>query len=219
MYLTRLTLLDHPKLNAIVSQLGDAYHEHKMIWRLFDNHPEDKRDFLYRRDVHLGRPRYFVLSKRPPVNSLGVWRIDPPKRFEPKLQVRQRLAFMIRANPVVRRENERHDVVMDRKRQIGWKNLPPVNRPPLPELIREAGLEWLCSQGERHGFIPKKDAVQVDGYRQHRTRRENRIIHFSTLDFTGLLTVTNPELFLNAIKRGLGPAKAFGCGLMLIRKV
>ena len=42
---------------------------------------------------------------------------------------------------------------------------------------------------------------------------------FSTLDFEGLLTVSDPGTFLSSIVRGFGAAKAYGCGLMLIRRV
>ena len=41
---------------------------------------------------------------------------------------------------------------------------------------------------------------------------------YSTLDFEGMLTVINPASFLPAIARGFGAAKAYGCGLMLIRR-
>ena len=43
-------------------------------------------------------------------------------------------------------------------------------------------------------------------------------IRFSVLDFTGVLEVRDPAAFLAAIARGFGRAKAFGCGLMLIRR-
>ncbi len=219
MYLTRLTLLEHPDTGAIVRRLGDAYREHQMLWQLFDPDPDAERDFLYRRDVHRGRPRYFLLSRRPPVNPLGLWHIDPPKRLEPRLQPRQRLAFSLRANPVVRRGRERHDVVMERKRRMNWKALPASERPPLMTLAHDAGVDWLRRQGERHGFRFDPEAVRVDGYRQHHCRRGGRTIRFSTLDFTGLLTVTEPDAFVQALYQGIGPAKAFGCGLMLVRRV
>ena len=41
---------------------------------------------------------------------------------------------------------------------------------------------------------------------------------FSTLDFDGILTVNDPAAFLLALSRGFGAAKAYGCGLMLIRR-
>jgi CRISPR system Cascade subunit CasE len=39
------------------------------------------------------------------------------------------------------------------------------------------------------------------------------------LDFEGMLVVEAPELFLASVAQGFGRAKAFGCGLMLIRRV
>ncbi len=218
MYLSRLTLLDHPNIEALIRHLGDAYREHQMLWRLFPEDPQAKRDFLYRRDMRRGRPCYFLLSWRPPVNTLGLWHIDPPKLFAPRLRAGQTLAFSLRANPVVRRGRQRHDVVMERKRRMNWKTLPASERPPLMTLARDAGLEWLRRQGERHGFRFDPEAVRVDAYRQHHCRRGGRTIRFSTLDFTGLLTVTEPDAFVQALYQGIGPAKAFGCGLLLVKR-
>ena len=60
----------------------------------------------------------------------------------------------------------------------------------------------------------------MDGYRTHTVRRRGRApICFSTLDFSGLLTVTAPEKFLSALYGGIGPAKGFGCGLLLVKRV
>ncbi len=219
MYLSRLTLLDHPDVGRILHRLKDAYREHQMLWELFEPDPDAERDFLYRRDIHQGRLRYFLLSCRPPVNPLGLWRIDPPKPFEPRLHRGQQLAFMLRANPVVSREGKRHDIIMDRKRQLGWKHLQVNERIPLPVLIQQAGLAWLERRSGEHGFSFDEAAVSVEGYRQHRNRRGGREIRFSTLDFTGLLAVTEPDVFHKALVEGIGPAKAFGCGLMLVRKI
>ena len=219
MYLSRLTLKQHPDLRAIVQRLGDAYREHQMLWQLFEADPDATRDFLYRREVHQDRPRYFLLSHRPPVNDLNLWRIDPPKAFTPRLQTGQRLAFRLRVNPVISRDGKRHDIVMDRKHRMGWKKTPPAERPPLQQVIQEAGHDWLRQRAERHGFEIDPDLLQVEGYQQHQTRRGKRTIRFSTLDFTGLLRVTDPEAFTKALKTGIGPAKAFGCGLMLVRRI
>ena len=40
----------------------------------------------------------------------------------------------------------------------------------------------------------------------------------SNLDFEGQLEVTDPVVFLEKVKAGFGPQKAFGCGLMLLRR-
>ncbi|MBE0437199.1 MAG: type I-E CRISPR-associated protein Cas6/Cse3/CasE, partial [Methylomicrobium sp.] len=64
------------------------------------------------------------------------------------------------------------------------------------------------------------DRIRVDGYRQHRflKRKGNKQVSLSTLEFNGLLTVTDPNLFIKTLYTGIGPAKGFGCGLMLVRR-
>ncbi|GAB4349438.1 MAG: type I-E CRISPR-associated protein Cas6/Cse3/CasE [Gammaproteobacteria bacterium] len=219
MYLTRISLQPHPDIGALLHHLGDAYREHQMLWRLFDEDRDAQRDFLYRRDPHQRGPRYFLLSKRPPGNDLGLWRIDPPKPFQPRLTPGQQLAFSLRANPVISRDGRRHDVVMDAKHRMGWKRLPQAGRPPLQQLVHEAGAAWLRERAARHGFAVDEELLRVEAYQQHATRRGNRVIRFSTLDFAGLLTVTEPGSFSKALAKGIGPAKAFGCGLLLVRRV
>lgn len=218
MYLTRISLQPQPDIAAMVHRLGDAYREHQMLWRLFDEDTDARRDFLYRRDSNVERLGYFLLSRRPPENDLGLWRIDPPKAFEPRLTAGQRLAFSLRVNPVVTRQGRRHDVVMDAKHRMGWRRLPLAERPPLQRVIHNAGAAWLRDRAARHGFVLNEDLLRIEGYQQHATRRGSRVIRFSTLDFTGLLTVTDPDAFGHALVRGIGPAKAFGCGLMLVRR-
>ncbi|MCI5220551.1 MAG: type I-E CRISPR-associated protein Cas6/Cse3/CasE, partial [Candidatus Electrothrix sp. LOE2] len=44
-------------------------------------------------------------------------------------------------------------------------------------------------------------------------------IQFSLLDLSDRLTVTDPNVFTRALFRGIGPAKGFGCGLLLVRRV
>lgn len=64
------------------------------------------------------------------------------------------------------------------------------------------------------------DDVAIDGYQQHRVSRKGpaAAMSFSTLDFDGMLVVREPAAFLSAVVRGFGASKAYGCGLMLIRR-
>ena len=41
---------------------------------------------------------------------------------------------------------------------------------------------------------------------------------FSTLDFDEVLTVSEPDALLFAIGHDFGAARAYGCGLMLVRR-
>ena len=52
----------------------------------------------------------------------------------------------------------------------------------------------------------------------HHSKRKGQP-QFGILDFLGTIEVTEPDQFLEALHRGFGRAKAFGCGLMLIRRL
>ncbi len=246
MFLSRVELgpraADH---EAFWREVSEPYGAHQALWRLLGRGPEQKRDFLFRAEESLGRPSFLVLSaQRPEVPVGGLWQVEP-KQFAPVLKVGQRLAFRLRASPVVRRGDRvdgkknkrvhRHDVVMDSARRLaeGGQQLPDPTT-----LARDAGLAWLGAQGQRSGFRlveapvdaigedgllesePRpRAAVRVEGYRQHRiARRGATAIRFSTLEFEGLLEVSEPKTFLERIASGFGPQKAFGCGLMLLRR-
>ena len=60
----------------------------------------------------------------------------------------------------------------------------------------------------------------IDGYQTHvSSYKKGNKIRYSTLDYRGILTVTEVVGFEKVLMEGIGKAKAFGCGLMLIRRV
>ena len=181
---------------------------HRLLWSLFADSPGRRRDFLWREDR---KGVFYTLSARPPQDRLGLFLVES-KPFEPILQEGDRLHFSLRANAVVMRNGKRHDVVMDMLRRLDGA------RAELREhCMQEAGSRWLHAQGERHGFEPR--GITVEGYQQHHLpRREAAPARFSTLDMQGSLVVKDPAAFMKRLTRGFGHAKAFGCGLMLIRR-
>lgn len=50
---------------------------------------------------------------------------------------------------------------------------------------------------------------------QRRTRWD--VFHHATVTVTGAGTITDPGMFTAALRDGIGPAKAYGCGLLLAR--
>jgi CRISPR system Cascade subunit CasA len=89
------------------------------------------------------------------------------------------------------------------------------------ELQYKAGIKWLEDRGQKLGFDFDPKKVRVFGYQQHRIKRRNlkSYIQFSSLDYNGILTVTNSDRLCKILKSGIGRSKAFGCGLMLVRKL
>ncbi len=56
----------------------------------------------------------------------------------------------------------------------------------------------------------------MDDYLQHSGQKGQ--MRFSTVDFSGELSVVGPAAFGGALRDGIGHAKAFGCGLLLVRR-
>ncbi len=226
MFLSRVSLAPHADVQQVARQAcRDAYREHQFLWRLFESDPDAERDFLFRRDSVLQRPRFYLLSQRRPMPIDGLW-LTESKPFEPRLKVGQRLAFSLRANAVVTRRDGkgrqvRHDVVMDLWRKRGDVAAPSAARPSLSSLAGEAGEAWLQQRAGKHGFSLIPGSLSVEAYQQHRIHKKGgkQPIRYSTLDFSGLLTVEDVEHFWQALMQGIGPAKAFGCGLLLVRPV
>ena len=85
-------------------------------------------------------------------------------------------------------------------------------------IVTDAGTAWLTSQGAKAGFSLSRPPL-VDGYTQVALeRRKGRPAGFSVLDFAGEIEITDPAAFLARLPTGFGSAKAFGNGLMLVRR-
>lgn len=84
----------------------------------------------------------------------------------------------------------------------------------------QAALDWLERRGAVAGFDLDTESVAMHAYRQHSMTKGKgeKPLKFSSLDYQGVLTVRDPEAFWHGLKQGLGRAKAFGCGLMLIKR-
>ena len=204
------------------NHIGGAYKLHSLVWDLFTDGPERNRDFLYRQDMVEGLPAFYCVSERVPNDRHGVWHVET-KPYTPVIKKDQKLSFMLQANPIRSKRDEqnkqhRHDVVMDAKTILKQRQ---ADRPPESEIIQQAGFVWLAMKGEANGYSVREGDVRADGYAQHLFTKPkgNHSVTLSTIEFTGTLTVTDPDLFVQTLYRGLGPAKGFGCGLLMVRPV
>ena len=221
MFFSRVVMREHPD-PELVSALfaGGRYSAHQMLWRLFPDAPDAERDFLFREESGDGRPRFHLVSRRIPQGVEGLFRVNT-KPYHPQLRTGQRLRFSLRANPVVTQKSgedgkrQRHDVIMAAKKKIGKKPFDTQ------VLIIENGAKWLEDRAPNHGFAFDSSELRVNGYRQHRLSKPGKSgdIRYSTLDYDGIMTVTDPDRLVTALFEGIGRAKAFGCGLLLVRKV
>lgn len=202
-----------------------VYSIHQRIWRIVSMNKYQKRDFLYRVEYDAYQNiRFIYLLAHNTVTPQKNVRIDVSPRFQPQLDNGEELLFKLRANPIIRKkENGRAkdcDIIMDAKYQFKKVGRNYLDKFSMDELIHNVGMEWLGRKGERHGFSVKSFEVNIDNYREYSicaTGKQNFTLR--TLDFEGKLKITDQNCFINTLFNGIGRAKAFGCGLMLVRRV
>lgn len=238
-YFTRIQLDEsHAGARAAVAGCfnGDASSDHRFLWHFFAAPAGTSRDFLFRRIDPQGerrQPLFYCVSERAAVAPHPAWRVES-REYAPQVQVGDRLLFDLRINPTQAHKRDgksrRDDVVMHAKKLIAaghgvrrWSDVPEDHRPALYDLADHAVRRWLGDRSgpglaARHGFQALGD-LRVDAYRQHRmSRRGAAAISLSTVDLTGTLEVVDPVRFTSALLHGVGHAKAFGCGLLLVRR-
>ena len=222
MFLSRIVLPARAVSAQEFAELGMGLGAlHRLIWLAFGDQPDRERDFLYRADREGDRWTFMTLSAREPGDWGGRLLVES-RPFAPRLASGQRLGFSLRANATVSagahgQRGQRHDVVMHLKRQ----KRDAEEGFTQAELVQEAGFGWLAKRGELAGaFDVVEDEVIADAYTQHEFAKRpgaGKPVRLSTLDLTGQLTVRDPLAMRQLLFNGLGAAKAYGNGLMLIR--
>jgi CRISPR system Cascade subunit CasE len=203
MHLTRLNLnSQHWQARR---DLSDAYEMHRSLSRAFVADAASKpARFLWRLESagssaagpmvliqSEGAPNWTALTSLP--NYLA--RAPEVKEFamEPLVDLQSRYRFRLLANPTVTRDGKRLGLVGN-----------------------DAQLAWLARQGERHGFAI--EAARVDTTDTMGSRKGDQRISLRRACFDGFLRVDNTALLIQAIQLGIGPGKAFGCGMLSIAR-
>jgi CRISPR system Cascade subunit CasE len=140
------------------------------------------------------------------------WKTADYRPFLARLESGQSWGFRLRANTVSRSRP-------DGSRRIHTRTLTTLSD----------RVQWLTSRSERLGFVIPFDndpqspqpQVSISNSDKHNFQRANatdggRNVTIASTQFEGLLTVTDPEAFRQTLTKGVGRAKAYGCGLMTL---
>jgi CRISPR system Cascade subunit CasE len=224
LFLSRISLCADLSVATLAPILFDTVGRHRseasrrLVWTLFADREDRKRDFLWRED---DMRRFYVLSSRVPEDRHKLFTVET-KAFKPALSPGDRLVFSLRANATIgrprgdtKRAGKRDDVVMTVLNAIPKHERAEARK----EIIRHEGLAWLRRQGVTAGFDFGEGDVVVDGYEPLTIRGDSKgALKLSVIEFDGMLTVREPDIFLVKVARGFGRGKAFGLGLMLLRR-
>lgn len=83
---------------------------------------------------------------------------------------------------------------------------------------KEDQLRWMVRKAAENGFaITDIRSLQEDFVRFHKNNKAEKGF-FNVCMYKMEAQVTDAELFRNAIHKGIGPKKAYGCGMTLVHK-
>ncbi|MSM41132.1 MAG: type I-E CRISPR-associated protein Cas6/Cse3/CasE [Geobacter sp.] len=187
----------------------NPYEIHRVLWRLFPEDAEAERDFLFRvgqSDRH--GAEVLMQSLRKPEKSSDSARILASKEYPLSLQTGQRLRFLLVANPV--------KMINDEGGRMNAAGEVKKCRVPL---VRENDQRaWIERKLEDAASL---EVLTIDPVFPLRFRKsgEGRAGKIQQVSFQGVIQVENAEAITVLVHTGIGPAKAFGCGLLSLARV
>lgn len=187
-------------------RIRDTYDWHQRVWQAFGGRDGVPRDFLVRVDRKEEAYRVLILSRtlpaKPdwcPTDCFGT------KGIPDSFFAHPRYRFSLLANPTkkVRVDNP------DGSRKKNGRRVPLTQR-------EELGA-WLARKGAAGGFRVQPDSLRTVPRGREYFHKDGRAHGTHTaVEFQGELTVTDPAKFRATVASGIGSAKAFGFGLLVL---
>lgn len=186
-------------------RIRDTYDWHQKIWLAFGGQDRQKRDFLIRVDRKDACFRVLILSRsipqKPkwcPTDCFGTKPIPDSFFHHPRYR------FSLLANPTRKvRSNKAGERTKNGRRQAITK--------------REDLIAWLERKAKHGGFMVNTDSIRTIS-RGREFFHKNAHSHgaHTAVEFQGELNVTDVEHFRATVADGIGSAKAFGFGLLVL---
>lgn len=124
--------------------------------------------------------------------------------FEPRFSKGQCLRFRLSANPTRRLSKHSPDA---KEESIG-------KRVPIPT---DQLLDWLSCKAKSGGFSVDKDTPTIQaGCIYVKKTQDGNGQRLRSVRYDGILEVIDPDIFRDALIRGIGSGKAFGFGLLSV---
>lgn len=188
----------------------NPYLLHKKIWQLFPDKADEKRPFLFRVE-NLGQrgvQHILLQSSYKPQQVQGELLLLKSKEVQLNgITNGRRYQFLLRANPTKKIKD-----ISGKTTNQGKVRVPIIDETEI--------IAWLNRQFEGIAEIEAVTLVQQDLlYFKKDKENQKHVGKIQTVTYSGILTVKEAEPLINKIKEGIGPAKAFGCGLLTLAKI
>lgn len=193
----------------------NPYDLHRQLWRLFPGEEretrssgeQDRQGFLFRIEGQgIGRPaRLLVQSRREPIHADGLLLLGS-REIQPTPSADQCLAFLLTANPVKSITDTERDAKPGKESE----------RCRVPLIKEDDQRNWLSRKLAPAATLESVDILPHVPLYFRKGKRAGKLV---TCTFEGVLRVGEPERLAHLLENGIGPAKAFGCGLLLVRRL
>lgn len=209
----------------------DYYQLHKDLWQFFPNFnssSQRKSPFFYRIENphNKGDKKILIQSVLEPVEqnidsstrhyNLSLQKIKFIGTLCDNLKNGQDLQFLVRAYPSKRLKKEGKITNRGNVRV-------PLRKDLEAKLTKDqVMLKWLKKIIEKGNYVSVKDCQIIENFPLRFKKKQDNKYHYGTIytvTFKGYLRVNDPKQFFhNIILSGIGPGKAFGCGMLSIAK-
>lgn len=187
----------------------NPYDIHRALWKGFPENADAKRDFLFCvEQSDYESAEILMQSDRRPEIPYDSIHILACKSYQPVFVEGHRLGFRLIANPI--------KMINDENGRQNSKGETKKCRVPL---IREEDQRaWIERKVVAAASIETLSVDPVSPVKFRKTR-DDRAGKIQPVRFQGILKVEDAGAMTVLLQNGIGPAKAFGCGLMLVRRV
>ena len=181
---------DNPKL--------DDYELHKELWKAFKSDKNHERPFLFR-STRVEKMSYAIMLSHYEPEELNS--MTRKSNFAPVLENGSYYNFVLRANAIKRLKDERCRV------------------PLISQVSLTDWLERKLAGAARISFVEINDGERLHFWKCGKSKGKECSVDIARTDYSGAIECIDKDSLLSLICNGIGPAKGFGCGLLLLKKL
>jgi CRISPR system Cascade subunit CasE len=208
--MSHLAQINLDRAAAARQGLHGFYEWHSLSWKLFpEKKKDDKRDFITRLDIAENEFKFTVLSADKPEKpswcpSEGWKEKKVPESFFQK----NRYLFKIFANPT--KTLSGRDPKGNKKKNGSHYAITK----------REELRSWIVQKSEQNGFrVLEEPEMEMSPPVFHKLFRKKDEGVLVGVEFKGCLEVTDQAKFLKVANEGIGRARGFGFGMLVLKPI
>ena len=193
--------LIHTQLSENVFIKRKLYFEkniHGMIWELWNGKTlKDGRPFIYR---IVDNNLMILCNNEYPIETTDLEWMNGHRMSEREINFNGMYSYEIKVNPIIKKDNEMDS---SKRKAVPLKNDNDVKK-------------WWEKKGQNYGFKIVNNLFSVTNKSQS-VIDPNRSIILYRVTISGVLEVTNPDVFNKRFVKGFGGKGNYGCGLMMLK--